>query len=86
MDKTQINGNCQLGCYTVHINANQSKAQVGNGVMFADDLVLISQSKQGLQNALNKLQRYCDKWCLKINVDKTKVMIFNKQGRTLKAL
>ena len=26
---------------------------------FADDLVIISNSHKGLQNALNKLQKYC---------------------------
>ena len=48
--------------------------------MFADDLVLISETAEGLQNCLNALQNYCDKWCLSINTDKTKVMIFNKGG------
>ena len=51
--------------------------------MFADDLVLISQSAEGLQNCLNKLQSYCDKWCLTVNTDKTKVVIFNKGGHKI---
>ena len=48
--------------------------------MFADDLVLISQTAEGLQNCLTNLQSYCKKWCLTVNTDKTKVVIFNRGG------
>lgn len=51
-----------------------------NCLMFADDLVIISQSATGLQKCLNNLQQYCSKWCLTINIDKTKIIIFNKFG------
>ena len=54
-----------------------------NCLMFADDLVIISESAVGLQNCLSKLQLYCDKWSLSINTDKTKVMIFNKGGHRI---
>ena len=37
-----------------------------------------------MQSALDKLNTYCDKWNLDINVEKTKIMIFNKSGRMLK--
>ena len=47
---------------------------------FADDLTLMSTSKEGLQKCLNNLESYCDKWKLKINTKKTKVLIFNRQG------
>ena len=44
----------------------------------ADDIVLLSESAQGLQNLLNKLKICCDKWNLQVNINKSKVMIFNK--------
>ncbi|MCG8049041.1 MAG: reverse transcriptase family protein, partial [Candidatus Thiodiazotropha endolucinida] len=50
-------------------------------LLFADDAVLISDSKQGLQNSLTHLETYCNKWKLTINVEKTKIMIFQKGGR-----
>lgn len=50
-------------------------------IMFADDYVLLSETAEGLQNHLNTLQRYCDRWKLKVNVDKTKVMVFRKGGQ-----
>ena len=45
-----------------------------NCLMFADDLVLMSESANGLQKCLSKLQHYCDTWSLKVNVSKTKVV------------
>ena len=52
--------------------------------MFADDAVLISESAEGLQHALDKIKEFSDKLLLKINTEKTKVMIFNKSGKLLK--
>ena len=49
-----------------------------NILMYADDTLILSKSRKGLQKALHILQVYCHKWQLKINIDKTKVMIFNK--------
>lgn len=53
-------------------------------LMYADDIVLISESAKGLQNCLNKLSKYCDIWNLSVNIDKSKVIIFNKSGRVIK--
>ncbi len=54
-------------------------AKIGNvkvGCMFyADDLVILSESQTGLQTSLNKLNDYCNKWHLKVNKTKTKVMV-----------
>ena len=57
-----------------------------NCLMFADDLVLFSESAPGLQNCLNKLNTYMKKWNLKVNINKTKVVVFNKGGKKLKHL
>ena len=48
-----------------------------NCLIYADDLLLLSETKEGLQSCLDSLQLYCDNWKLKINIDKTKVMIFS---------
>ncbi len=53
-----------------------------NLLMFADDVVLLSSDASGLQICLNKLSNYCAKWKLSISKQKTKVMIFNKPGRS----
>ncbi len=48
-----------------------------NSLSWADDLVIISTSKNGLQKCLNNLSEYCNKWDLTINIHKTKVMVLS---------
>ena len=48
-------------------------------LVYADDLVLVSQTNHGMQLLLNNLENYCRKWHLIVNSQKTKVMIFNKK-------
>ena len=53
-------------------------------LMYADDIVLLSASAKGLQQKLDILEKYCNEWCLTVNLNKTKILIFNKAGRHLK--
>jgi hypothetical protein len=46
-------------------------------LLYADDLVLLSETKDGLQTSLQNLNDYCHKWDLHVNTKKTKVMIFS---------
>ena len=52
-----------------------------DSLIYADDVILLSSSAIGLQQKLNLLQAFCEDWCLSINIEKTKVLIFNKAGR-----
>ena len=54
-----------------------------NCLLYADDFIL-SENECGLQNCLDKLQQYCVDWNMTINMQKSKVVIFNKSGRKLK--
>ena len=54
-----------------------------NCLMYADDIVLLSTTPAGLQYKLNKLHKFCEDWCLEVNVSKTNVLVFNKPGRLL---
>ena len=56
-----------------------------SSLSWADDLVVISQSKEGLQQALNKLNDYCNKNCLTVNVNKTKCMVVSNAKDTTTA-
>ena len=47
----------------------------------ADDLVLISNSTKGLQNALSMLSQFCEDWLLNVNAKKTKILIFQTKCR-----
>ena len=53
-------------------------------LMYADNVVLLSKSETGLQKAMDKLNGYCKTWDLKVNTDKTNVIVFNKGGRLFK--
>ena len=50
-------------------------------LIWADDLLVLSQSEKGLQSMLNELYTFSETNGLKANMDKTKIMIFNKSGR-----
>ena len=73
--KTIFNESCDSG----QIHANQI-----NHLLYADDLILISSTAEGLQNCLNQLSDYCLKWDLSVNISKSKVIVFNKSGKILK--
>ena len=47
---------------------------------YADDSVIFSSTRKGLQMGLDVLHDHCAKWRLIINTDKTKVMVFRKGG------
>ena len=51
-----------------------------NCLLYTDDIILLSESETGLQKCLDKLSEYCKTWCLNVNHEKSKVMIF-KTGR-----
>jgi hypothetical protein len=52
-------------------------------LMYADDVILLSTSPEGLQQKTNILEQYCNDWCLSLNISKTKMLVFNKAGRTI---
>ena len=49
-----------------------------NLLMYADDIILLSKSKSGLQKSLDACCTYFNKWKLEINTNKTKILIFNQ--------
>ena len=66
---------------TIFLNKNDPI----NALMFADDLILLSGSEEGLQKQMNKLNKYCETWKLNINLKKTKIIIFNRGSRLIKS-
>ena len=43
-------------------------------LLYADDLVLLSESAQGLQQLLDRLESYSNLWALEVNTSKTKTL------------
>ena len=50
-------------------------------LLYADDIVIFAQSAIELQSALDRLFDYCNTWKLKVNIPKTKIMVFKRGGR-----
>ena len=50
-------------------------------LMYADDLLILSEIEDGLKESLQRLGKYAKQWKMKISAKKTKIMVFNKQGR-----
>ena len=49
-------------------------------LLYADDLVLLGDTIGGVQKLLDTLSEFCDKWGLKVNLSKTKQMVFRNGG------
>ena len=50
-------------------------------LLFADDMALFSETREGLQKGLDNLGNYCTKWGITVNTRKTKVVVFRKGGK-----
>ena len=50
-------------------------------LLYADDLLLMSTTPKGLQDCLNKLSMFCENNGLIVNLKKTNIMTFCKNGR-----
>ena len=55
-------------------------------LMCADDTVVLADTAEGLQKALDSFAKYCKKWHLTINTDKTKVLIFTRKKRQINTI
>ena len=79
-----------LNDLTKSFNVDCDPVSLGNNglhiscLMYADDIVLLSQTANDLQNLLSRLEDFCTKWNLKFNIYKTKAIFCNKSGRILK--
>ena len=50
-------------------------------LLYADDITVFAESPEGLQNGLDILKEYCSKWKLRVNIEKSKIMVFRKGGQ-----
>ena len=47
------------------------------GMLFADNFVGVSDSKESLHKFIDVVHGYCNKWRLRANVSKSAVMVFS---------
>lgn len=48
-------------------------------LLYADDTVIFSETKEVMQKALDLFTNYCELWTLSVNIEKPKVIIFSKR-------
>ena len=52
--------------------------------MYADDLVLVGETIIQVQRKINMSEKFYRNYGMKVNLDKTKVMVFRNGGKTAK--
>ena len=50
-------------------------------LLFADDMIIFSLTREGLQTGLDTLDEYCSRWGLTVNINKTKCVAFRNGGK-----
>lgn len=50
-------------------------------LLYADDMVLMSATKSGLQKQIDQLQSYCGHWNLEVNTTKTKILTVSNKTK-----
>ena len=46
---------------------------------YADDILILSKSAIGLQRSLDILDRFCNTWNMKVNIEKQSALLFRKE-------
>ena len=49
-------------------------------LLYADDTVILANSSSDLQKSLDLFHNYCEKWHLRVNMSKTKVIVFGTRN------
>ena len=67
----------QLQCEGIYVSEDCPNLLT---LMFADDIVNFADSVGRLQKQINALSQFCKRWGMKVNMEKTKVMVFRNGG------
>lgn len=82
---------CLLSPLLFSLYINDLHEHLGGGIfvdeinvrllLYADDIVILSDDIMTLQEMINNLEKYCDCWNLEVNLAKSKIMVFRNGGR-----
>ena len=73
--------------FAVHVNdindaLNDHIDHKVNILLYADDLVIIANTRLDLQRKLDRLHQYCIRKCLSVNIKKSKILVINSRKPT----
>ena len=51
-------------------------------LLYANDTVLLCDSEANMNQVLTALHSYCSEWKLKVNYDKTTIVVFRREVQT----
>ena len=76
---------CFINDLVAEINNNKLGINIGNHrvscLLYADDLVILSENEVNLQAMLISLCNWCEKWNIKINIKKSNIILFHPNRR-----
>lgn len=72
-----VNMSKEYSCKGIYVDENYKDV---NMLLYADDLVLVGDQIRNVQKLLNILSNYCKKWGLKVNMLKTKMIVYRNGG------
>ena len=67
----------EADCKGLFLNADVPNI---TSLLFADDLVIFADTVGRLQKMIDVISKFCDRWGLSVNLDKTSVMVFRNGG------
>ena len=62
---------------------NTSRSKTDISAVFVDDITIISESEEGIQRMLDKLNDWCNKWLIVIYENKSKILHFRPKARNV---
>ena len=71
--------NMLAACGTPGIFVNESVSSL-HMIMYADDICAVNDTVGRVQSQLNVLEMFCQRYGLKVNMAKTKLMVFRNGG------
>ena len=72
------------GCRGIEIDVQNNELNIFVvlfEIVYADDTIILRDDAKGFQDTLNAFNEYCKRWKLKINISKTKIIIFGDYSR-----
>ena len=68
----------EAGCNGIYINEQAPNIMI---LLFADDIAICGDTVGRLKEMIKTLENYTKRWGIKVNMDKTKIIVFRRGGQ-----